>query len=204
MEVKIIYMTNDKRRYAVMGETCRELQEKGALSDLCNVVQIERSSEWNYVWERKLQGSVLVVGRFINNVTKSAFWQDCRAFLTAHHIPYILDAVESVAGEEQGTEIAPAVVDRLRRYSFYGGAENFRNFWRYAASQFDPSLPEPDEPAVRAWAGIYHPALSEGYTTNLSLYREKFCRSDRPTLGLLFYRDEWIWDNLKYPAAFVK
>lgn len=204
MEVKIIYMTNDKRRYAVMGETCRELQEKGALSDLCNVVQIERSSEWNYVWERKLQGSVLVVGRFINNVTKSAFWQDCRAFLTAHHIPYILDAVESVAGEEQGTEIAPAVVDRLRRYSFYGGAENFRNFWRYAASQFDPSLPEPDEPAVRAWAGIYHPALSEGYTTNLSLYREKFCRSDRPTLGLLFYRDEWIWDDLKYPAAFVK
>lgn len=203
MEVKIIYMTNDKRRYAAMGETCRELQEKGELSDLCNVVQIERASEWNYVWERKLQGSALVVGRFINNVTKSAFWQDCRAFLAAHHIPYILDAVESVAGEEQGTEIAPAVVDRLRRYSFYGGAENFRNFWRYVAAQFDTALPEPEEPSVRAWAGIYHPALSEGYTTDLASYREKFCRPDRPTLGLLFYRDEWIWDDLKYPAAFV-
>ncbi len=204
METKIIYMTNDKRRYAAMGDTCRELQEKGEISDLCNVVQMERSSEWNYVWERKLQGSSLVIGRFINNVTKSAFWQACRDYLAARHIPYILDAVESVAGEDQGTEIAPAVVDRLRRYSFYGGMENFRNFWRYAAAQFDKAASEPEEPAVRAWAGIYHPDLADGYTTDLTAYREKFCRSDQPTLGLLFYRDEWIWEDLKYPAAFVR
>lgn len=204
MAIKIIYMTNDKRRYAAMSDTCRELQDRGEIPDLCNVVQMERTSEWNYVWERKLEGSCLVVGRFINDVTRSAFWQDCLAYFKAHRIPYILDAVESVVADEQGTDIAPEVVARLKQYSFYGGMENFRNFWRYIVAQFDDSMPEVQDPAVRAWAGIYHPDMADGYMTDLAAYRAQYCQSDRPTIGLLFYRDEWIWEDLAYPSTFIR
>jgi cobaltochelatase CobN len=67
----------------------------------------------------------------------------------------------------------------------------------------DAAIPAPEEPKQRCWAGIYHPELSDGCTTDLASYRKTYCKPDRPTLGLLFYRDEWIWDDLAYPAAFI-
>ena len=203
MEIKIIYLTNDTRRYAGMKNACLQLQDEMKISDLCLAVKLERSSEWNYVWERKLRGSSLVVARFFNNIFKSKFWEECRRFLDVNHIPYVIDAVESAsAGDGAGVE--KSVAARLRGYTFYGGAENFRNFWLYASSLTDPSVPVSDEPKPQCWAGIYHPDMPDGYMTDLAAYREQFCKPDRPVIGLLFYRDEWIWDDLAYPAAFIR
>ena len=203
MDIKIIYLTNDTRRYAGMKNACLQLQDEMKISDLCMAVKLERSSEWNYVWERKLRGSSLVVARFFNNIFKSKFWEECSRFLDANHIPYVIDAVESAsAGDGAGVE--KSVAARLRGYTFYGGAENFRNFWLYASSLTDSSIPVPDEPKPQCWAGIYHPDMPEGYMTDLTAYREQFCKPDRPVIGLLFYRDEWIWDDLAYPAAFIR
>ncbi len=203
MDIKIIYLTNDTRRYAGMKNACLQLQDEMKISDLCMAVKLERSSEWNYVWERKLRGSCLVVARFFNNIFKSKFWEECRRFLDANHIPYVIDAVESAsAGDGAGVE--KSVAARLRGYTFYGGAENFRNFWLYASSLTDPSVPVSDEPKPQCWAGIYHPDMPDGYMTDLPAYREQFCKPDRPVIGLLFYRDEWIWDDLAYPAAFIR
>lgn len=203
MDIKIIYLTNDTRRYAGMKNACLQLQDEMKISDLCMAVKLERSSEWNYVWERKLRGSSLVVARFFNNIFKSKFWEECSRFLDANHIPYVIDAVESAsAGDGAGVE--KSVAARLRGYTFYGGAENFRNFWLYASSLTDPSVPVSDEPKPQCWAGIYHPDMPDGYMTDLAAYREQFCKPDRPVIGLLFYRDEWIWDDLAYPAAFIR
>ena len=93
MDIKIIYLTNDTRRYAGMKNACLQLQDEMKISDLCMAVKLERSSEWNYVWERKLRGSSLVVARFFNNIFKSKFWEECSRFLDANHIPYVIDAV---------------------------------------------------------------------------------------------------------------
>lgn len=203
MDIKIIYLTNDTRRYAGMKNACLQLQDEMKISDLCMAVKLERSSEWNYVWERKLRGSSLVVARFFNNIFKSKFWEECSKFLDANHIPYVIDAVESAsAGDGAGVE--KSVAARLRGYTFYGGAENFRNFWLYASSLTNPSVPVSDEPKPQCWAGIYHPDMPDGYMTDLAAYREQFCKPDRPVIGLLFYRDEWIWDDLAYPAAFIR
>ena len=203
MDIKIIYLTNDTRRYAGMKNACLQLQDEMKISDLCMAVKLERSSEWNYVWERKLRGSSLVVARFFNNIFKSKFWEECSRFLDTNHIPYVIDAVESAsAGDGAGVE--KSVAARLRGYTFYGGAENFRNFWLYASSLTDPSVPVPEEPKSQCWAGIYHPDMPDGYMTDLTAYREQFCKPDRPVIGLLFYRDEWIWDDLAYPAAFIR
>ena len=164
MDIKIIYLTNDTRRYAGMKNACLQLQDEMKISDLCMAVKLERSSEWNYVWERKLRGSSLVVARFFNNIFKSKFWEECSRFLDANHIPYVIDAVESAsAGDGAGVE--KSVAARLRGYTFYGGAENFRNFWLYASSLTDPSVPVSEEPKPQCWAGIYHPDMPDGYTT---------------------------------------
>ena len=204
-DVKIIYLTNDSRRYAGMKNACLALQDEGKISDFCMAVKLEGSSEWDRIWERKFGGASLVVARFFRNISKSAFWESCRAFLAAQNIPYLLDAVEGKSDEkeEKSAGVEPSVAARLKGYTFYGGAENFKNFWLYASSLTDTAIPAPDEPKQRCWAGIYHPELSDGCTTDLVSYRKTYCKPERPTLGLLFYRDEWIWDDLAYPAAFI-
>ena len=48
MDIKIIYLTNDTRRYAGMKNACLQLQDEMKISDLCMAVKLEQSSEnWN-------------------------------------------------------------------------------------------------------------------------------------------------------------
>lgn len=46
--------------------------------------------------------------------------------------------------------------------------------------------------------------MKDRYMTDLDGYREKFCVPGRPTMGFLFYRDEWIWGDTKYQDAFIE
>ena len=203
MEKKIVYMTNDNRRYAAMNEACAALRDAGEISDYSMAVKLEKSSEWDYVWERKLAGTSLVMVRFIGNGYKSPFWHSCRAFLSERGISYVADAVESVS-DERGEGISDEDAARIRQYSFYGGAENYRELWIFAASLFEKTNRPPNEPRPRPWAGIYHPSLDDGFTDSLEYYEKNFIDKSLPTIGLLFYRDEWIWDDLKYPASFIR
>lgn len=53
------------------------------------------------------------------------------------------------------------------------------------------------------WNGIYHPNADKVYTS-LEEYQEKFCNPNYPTIGLIFYRNEWLLDNLAYQKALVE
>lgn len=46
--------------------------------------------------------------------------------------------------------------------------------------------------------------MAKKFMTDLTSYEKTFLREGRPTLGLLFYRDEWIWDDLHYQKAFIE
>ena len=197
MDVKIIYLTNDGRRYAAMKDSCLMLQEQGKISDLCMPVKMEKSSEWSFGWEKKLSGAKLVVARFLNSVTKSDFWESCMSFMKANNIPFLLDSVK----EDISWGIEPEIARRLKEYTFYAGRTNFNNFWLYAASLYCDGVETASEPKPICWAGIYHAGMEELCMTNLDEYRSKYCRNDRPTFGILFYRDEWIWEDLDYIDA---
>ncbi|MCR5558901.1 MAG: cobaltochelatase subunit CobN [Schwartzia sp.] len=199
MDIKIIYLTNDGRRYAAMKDSCLWLQEEGKISDLCMPVMMEKSSEWNFGWERKLSGASLVVARFFNNVTKSAFWDSCMEYMKSHNIPFLMDSVKE--NLSWGIDEAPA--RRLKSYTFYAGRTNFNHFWLYASSLYDSSVVDVPEPKQKCWAGIYHKGMDGLCMTNLDAYRTGYCKDGRPSLGILFYRDEWIWEDLDYIDALV-
>ena len=199
MEIKIIYLTNDGRRYAAMKDSCLWLQENGKISDLCMPVMMERSSEWNFGWERKLSGASLVVARFFNNVTKSDFWESCMEFMKANNIPFLLDSVK----ENVSWGIDAEAAKRIKGYAFYAGRTNFNNFWLYASSLYTDMTDEIPAPKPKCWAGIYHSGMEGLCMTDLDAYRAEYCKDNRPTLGILFYRDEWIWEDLDYVDALV-
>lgn len=203
MTPKIIYMTNIDRRYFMMRRALDELIADGEMSASSQVVKTEDSSVWSASWEEKLRGSALVMIRFMGNTIRTKFWTACMHFLSREGIPYYMDAAGS-AEEECVERVAAKDIEAMKAYSFYGGLTNYKNLWLYARSLFDQGAPNAEPPSPICWAGIYHPGMAKKFMTDLSLYEKMFLKAGRPTLGFLFYRDEWIWDDLHYQKAFIE
>lgn len=203
MAPKIIYMTNVDRRYFMMRRALDELIADGEMPVSSQVVKTEDGSVWSASWEEKLRGSALVMIRFMGNTIRTKFWTACMHFLSREGIPYYMDAAGS-AEEECIERVAAKDIEAMKAYSFYGGLTNYKNLWLYARSLFDKGMPYAEPPSPICWAGIYHPGMAKKFMTDLSLYEKAFLQAGRPTLGLLFYRDEWIWDDLHYQKAFIE
>ena len=203
MRGKIIYLTNVDRRFSMMRKSCEDLKLSGDIPKECETIKVENTALWSKLWEDKLQGSQLVIIRFMGTTVRTAFWNKCLPFLKYHDIPFYMDAQGS-AEEEVKEGIKEEVIDKIRKYTFYSGIENYKNFWIYLASLFDVTKKIAMEPSPYCWAGIFHPDIPSKYTTDLAWYREKYCKPDLPTVGLVFYRDEWIWGDLQYQTALIK
>lgn len=203
MTPKIIYMTNIDRRYFMMRRALDELIADGEMPASSQVVKTEDGSVWSASWEEKLRGSALVMIRFMGNTIRTKFWTACMHFLSREGIPYYMDAAGS-AEEECAERVAAKDIEALKAYSFYGGLTNYKNLWLYVRALFNQDAPAADAPSPICWAGLYHPGMEKKFMTDLSLYEKKFLHPGRPTVGLLFYRDEWIWDDLHYQQAFIE
>lgn len=203
MTPKIIYMTNIDRRYFMMRKALEALVADGEMPASSQVVKTEDGSVWGAAWEEKLRGSSLVMIRFMGNTIRTKFWTACMHFLSREGIPYYMDAAGS-AEEECVERVAAKNIAAFKAYSFYGGLTNYKNLWRYAASLFTEKVVDIEPPSPICWAGIYHPGMAKKFMTDLSLYEKAFLQAGRPTVGLLFYRDEWIWDDLHYQKAFIE
>lgn len=203
MTPKIIYMTNIDRRYFMMRRALDELIADGEMPASSQVVKTEDGSVWSASWEEKLRGSALVMIRFMGNTIRTKFWTACMHFLSREGIPYYMDAAGS-AEEECIERVAAKDIAAMKAYSFYGGLTNYKNLWRYVGALFEEPLHAVEPPSPICWAGIYHPGMEKNFMTDLTSYEKTFLREGRPTVGLLFYRDEWIWDDLHYQKAFIE
>ena len=203
MEPKILYMTNHDRRYASMKKACEALQEKRLISDLSISVRVERTSDWSRNWERKVSGASLVMIHLMKNALKSSFWKDCKNFLDQNHIAYFVDAIDGDMAEHSAS-IDGDVLETFRKYCLYGGLSNFKNLWLYANGLFDDKAEKAAPPEKYSWAGIYDPGAESRFQKTLSDFEAAHPYGDRPVLGLLFYRDEWIWDDTAYVKAFLE
>ena len=199
---KIIYMTNVERRYFMMGRALEELKEAGKVSASCQVLKTSDEDLWNPSWEAAVDGASLVMIRFMGNTIRTKFWTACMHFLERRGIPYYMDAAGS-AEEECMKWVDGKDISIFKEYSFYGGLSNYKNLWLYSSHLFDDTIEVPDKPTPLCWAGIYHPGMKDKFMDDLSLYEKTYMKSGRPTIGFLFYRDEWVWDDLHYQDAFI-
>ncbi|WP_293729212.1 cobaltochelatase subunit CobN [uncultured Phascolarctobacterium sp.] len=199
---KILFVTNVIRRMGMMQQTLDRLQQERRLSGECACRWITEATAWNKKWEQELGSTDLLLLKWMGTGLDTPFLQRCLAFVKRKGLPYYIDA----AGTDENElvqALTPKQVQTVREYCAFGGERNYYNLWQYLATLAQGGEPEIAAPDPIHWCGIYHPRAQKVYT-DLTEYQRDFCCSGRPYVGMLFYRDEWVWGDLTYQKAMVE
>lgn len=199
---KVIFLTNVIRRFGVMQQTLEKLQQSGELSSESACHWITEATQWEGKWERELRSSDVVLVKWMGTGLDTPFLQRFVRELQRLRLTFYIDAAGSKEGE-LSQKLTPQQLEIIKRYSMFGGELNYTNIWLYVAQLAEGRTPDVPAPDPMHWCGIYHTRAPKVYT-DLAEYQHDFCVPGRPTAGILFYRDEWVWGDLTYQAALIE
>lgn len=198
---KIIFLTNTDSYYAMLKKSLQSLTDREDVPALGEAYWVSGDGLWNEEWQGKFVHCDAAVIEWMGVSLEEPFLQGAHDFFRKKGICFKIKAGDDAEGNAaEGFDPADHVM--VGKYSAYGGIENFKNLWLWLFHRFGGAACGYDEPAPMLWNGIYHPAADRVYT-DLAAYKADFCRNDYKTLGLLFYRNEWLADNLAYQQAII-
>ncbi|GIW79538.1 MAG: cobaltochelatase subunit CobN [Gemmatales bacterium] len=97
--------------------------------------------------------------------------------------------------------VPPAIVEEVAAYFHHGGVANACSLLRFLADHFLRTGFGYDPPVAQPEHGIYHPDFPTGMSKAEWQRRRQ---TDRPTIGLLFYRSHWMSGNLDFVDSFIE
>ena len=199
---KIIFMTNVIRRFGIMQQMLDRLQRDGEVQEDYSNWWVTEDTEWNSEAEKRLQGTNFLLMKWMGTGLTTIFLKRVHAYAQQHNIPYYIDAS---GGDDdiliQG--ITPEQENTIRLYSVYGGETNLYHLWQYLDGLVAGDTSAIAKPDPIHWTGIFHPRAKKVYT-DLAEYEKDFCHPGRLTVGILFYRDEWVWGDLEYQSRLIE
>lgn len=141
---------------------------------------------------------------------KSAFKQfdELREFLDKNNIPFLpLPTLNEIHPDlDEATTVSNEVKLKVIKYLGYEGVENYKNLLLYLANTFGKLDIPYEEPKQMPWQGIYY---KNEYFENLDDYinylkdngkitDKEIKGKDKPVIGILFYRNWFIANNVDY------
>ncbi|WP_148682272.1 cobaltochelatase subunit CobN [Pyrobaculum neutrophilum] len=88
-----------------------------------------------------------------------------------------------------------------RRYFVTGGEKNLRNVVRLLLRELGVAVEVEDVEPI-PWDGIYHPKY--GVFTDLEEYMRRYEKRGEETVGILFYRTNWLYGNTKHVDRLIE
>lgn len=199
---KILFLTNVIRRMGVMQQTLTRLQDENTLFNESSCHWITEATTWDAKWEQQLKSCNLLIMKWMGTGLDTPFLKRCVKILNDYKIVYYIDAAGTDEGE-LSYGLSMEQIRAIKEYSLYGGEQNYYNLWQYLEAVLRNDEQSVAQPKAIHWCGIYHPKANDAYT-DLYAYKKDFCSSEKPTVGILFYRDEWVWGDLEYQTALIK
>ena len=199
---KIIFMTNVIRRFGIMQQMLDKLQNNGEMQGDFSCWWVTDNTEWNADAEKRLAGTDFLLLKWMGSGLTTTFLKRVHAYVQQKNIPYYIDAA---GGDDDNLiqGITPEQENAIRLYSVYGGESNLYHLWRYMDGLVAGDTSAVAKPDPIHWTGIFHPRAKKVYT-DLAEYEKDFCSPGRLTVGILFYRDEWVWGDLEYQSRLIE
>ncbi len=197
---KILFLTNVIRRMGMMQQTLEQVQKEMTAEGSC--IWITDKTEWDGAWQQRISEAQLILVKWMGTGMDTPFLRQFLAQIQKKKIPHYIDAAGTSEGE-YSLQLSAAEVQAVKEYFMFGGEQNYANLWRYADALAAKETREIPQPTPIHWCGIYHPQAEKVYE-DIKEYRQAFCDDAKPTIGILFYRDEWVWKDLGYQDALIR
>ncbi|MDO4177958.1 MAG: cobaltochelatase subunit CobN [Phascolarctobacterium sp.] len=199
---KVIIFSNTDGYYSTAKKALNILREEKQLTDEAAAFLITDNDVWDGYWEKQLDGCEVVLLDWMGVTLETTLLEAIKASLEKKGIPFKMRAGDEAEGNASyGFEPKDHVT--VMKYAVYGGVENFKNLWLWLLNRFCFGEYSCEEPQQMLWNGIYRPEERKPFTS-LGEYWIKYCNDDYPTIGLIFYRNEWLLENLAYQRAIIK
>jgi len=198
---KIMFLTNMEQQYAMMSKAKNALCEKGVLKVPADSALLSDAELWSDVWEKTLLSSDMILFTWMGTGLNTKFLKKSSEFMQRYkikHLYLIADPGDDVL--EYG--ITPDEKTQIQQYISFSGQTNYCNLWLWMSCQFSKAECKYAEPEQLPWNGIYHPKAKQA-VTDVTAYRQQFCLPGRPTIAMIFSREEWIWGNLGYQTEMI-
>lgn len=198
---KILFLTNVQRRYTMMQRVMNKMKSLQNIGEACECFFITKDMEWSENWRRKLQDADIVYMKWMGDSIETPFCTQLLKLLKEVNTPFYIEASEAVQGDVV-QYIPEDIIRSILLYAQYGGEKNYEVLWQ-CLNQYEEGISELPPPSPLCWTGIYQPDVKEPFLS-LEVYRQKYIDPEKPTVGFLFYRDEWVWRELEYHDVFIR
>lgn len=172
-----------------------------AASDTLDIIQTDDTEKFSPLWTKKAKASGFVLILWMGTGLASDFLKKLHSFMNEQHIPFFIQVSDLEKEKEKGCITEEQTV-LIKKYLSCGGLTNYSNLLRYIFHTFcDVSMSYEKPVDMPAW-GFYVPGETKAYTDTreyVSLYVDK----NKPTAGLIFLREDWLWGNLHWQSALI-
>ncbi|HWR09214.1 cobaltochelatase subunit CobN [Sporomusa sp.] len=199
---RIIFLTNIDRQHSMLEKAKLLLREAGGLTSDISVIFLNDSMVWEPAWQQRFSDSDIVLFSWMGMGRDTPFLKKAAGFLRDKGITHTMLATEPHP-EDTLCGVTQAEREQLRKYLVYSGIDNYCNFCLYLSNRYCGESCGYQQPQQLLWNGIFYPQAAKIFT-NSSEYWQQYCQPDRPTVGLIFPRDEWIWSDLAYQTALIE
>ena len=203
--VKIGFVSTVDSDDLVFEEAYDEIKKYGIefkiLDNKCTEQEFKEYSEF-------IKNSNIVFTKLMGG--KSAFKQfdELRKFLDNNNIPFLpLPTLNEIHPElDKATTVSNEVKLKVIKYLGYEGVENYKNLLLYLANTFGKLNIPYEEPKQMPWQGIYY---KNEYFETLDDYIDYLKDNGKelnnnPVIGILFYRNWFIANNVDYVDDLIK
>ncbi len=195
---KILCFTNLEPVRVKMKKAVESLSESVPVE----IIQLRDNTEWTKADEKKVATAGFVLVLWMGTGLSDTFLAGIHAFLVKRHIPFYFDESDLDEGEESGA-VTSDVIERIRAYQSGGGVVNHRNLFLWLLHAFCDEKYRYEEPREYPFWGIYDPDEPDAFWDTRE-YIARFHDSKKPTVGLIFYRNDWQEGILHWQAPLIR
>lgn len=196
---KIIFLTNMENHRSGMETAKANLNN--VQDEWIEIIQTNDSEIWNNGWKKLISEADFVLCTWMGTGLSCDFLKNASAFMQKGKKRHLFSIIDP-GTDKMDAGISAEQKSIIQEYLALGGLVNYVNLCYYLLNSFANLAIAFDDPKQLPWNGIYHP--SKDYFEDVSEYVHVNCVPNRPTIGFIFSREDWLWNRLDYQNEIIK
>lgn len=202
---KIIVITNMESTRLAVAEVLQQLKEQAkykTLSENIFIKQITTEENFDKLWERELLQAAFVLIPWMGTGLDCDFLKKSSAFMHKHNLTHLYSVVDA-GNDSLSCGMLEGDISIVKKYLSCGGLVNYVQLFLWLGKNFAEYSCEVLPPQEMPQDGIYHPDDDKCYES-LKEYKRKHFQPGKPTIGFIFFREDWLWRRLSFEREIIR